>query len=123
MTYPAPPNQRQHSTTKKLLKKTSLVGNSSTEKDSRFGHSATSSNLHQGTLSVSENTLGSEKCTPTHIQRTPVSIRDQHNQKRRKDPENVNIPQKRKRSSQKEESPAGNTKNSYSNFPLEEGSK
>ena len=123
MTYPAPPNQRQHSTTKKLLKKTSLVGNSTAEKGSRFGHSATLSNLHQGTVSVSENTLGSEKCIPTHIQRTPVSIRDQHNQKRRKDPENVNIPQKRKRSSQKEESPPRNTKSSCSNFPLEEGSK
>ena len=124
MTYPASPNQRQHSTTKKLLKKTSLVGNSSAEKDSRFGHSATSSNLHQGTVSVSEDqTLGSEKCTPTHIQRTPMSIRDQYNQKRRKDPENVNIPQKRKRSSQKEESLAGNAENSCSKFPLKEGSK
>ena len=68
MTYPTPPNQRQHSTTKKLLKKTSLMGNSAGEKNSRFGHYATSSNLHQGTVSVSEDTLGSEKCTPTHIQ-------------------------------------------------------
>ena len=123
MTHPVPPNQREHSTMKKLVKKTSLVGNFSAEKDSRFGHSTTLSNLHQGTVSVSENTLGSEKCTPTHIQRTPMSIRDQHNQKRRKDPENINIPQRRKRSSQKEKSPAGNTENSCSKFLLEEGSK
>ena len=68
MTYPTPPNQRQHSTTKKLLKKTSLMANSEGEKNSRFGHYATSSNLHQGTVSVSEDTLGPEKCTPTHIQ-------------------------------------------------------
>ena len=70
MTYPAPPNQRQHSTTKKLLKKTSLMGTFSGEKNSRSGHSATC-NLHQGTVSASEDTLRSEKCTPTHIQRTP----------------------------------------------------
>ena len=35
--------------------------NSAGEKNSRFGHYATSSNLHQGTVSVSEDTLGSEK--------------------------------------------------------------
>ena len=71
MTYPAPPNQRQHSTTKKLLKKTSLTGTFSGEKNSRLGHSATSCNLHQGTVSASEDTLKSEKCTPTHIQQNP----------------------------------------------------
>ena len=44
------------------------MANSEGEKNSRFGHYATSSNLHQGTVSVSEDTLGPEKCTPTHIQ-------------------------------------------------------
>ena len=117
MTYPTPPNQRQHLPTKNLLKKTSLMGTS------RFGHFATSSNFRQGAVIVSEDTLGSEKCTPSHIQRTPVSIRNQQGQKRREDQENANTSTKRKRSSQKEESPAENAKNSCSKFPLEEGSK
>ena len=47
------------------------MGSSSGEKNSRFGHSATLSNLHQGTVSAFEDTLRSEKCNPTHIQRTP----------------------------------------------------
>ena len=71
MTYPAPPNQGQYSTTKKLLKKSSLVGTSSGEKNSRFGDSTTSSNLHRRTDSAPEDTQKSEKCTPTHIQETP----------------------------------------------------
>ena len=70
MTYPAPPNQRQHSTMKKLLKKTSLMGTSSGEKNFRFRYPATC-NLQQGTVSASKDTLRSEKCTPTHIQQTP----------------------------------------------------
>ena len=123
MTYPTPPNQQQHLPTKNLLKKTSLMGTSSGEKNSRFGHSATSSNFRQGAVSVSGDRLGSEKCTPPHIQRTPVSNRNQQGQKRGKDQENANISTRRKRSSQKEESPAENAKNSCSKFPLEEGSK
>ena len=87
MTYPTLPNQRQRLTTKNLLKKTSLMGTSSGEKYSRFGHSATLSNLHRGTVSASEDIQRSEKCTPTHIQRTPMIIRDQHSQKRRKNSE------------------------------------
>ena len=71
MTYPPPPNQRQHSTTTKLLTETSLMGTSSGEKNSRSGYSATSCNLHEGTVSASEDTLKSEKCTPTHIQQVP----------------------------------------------------
>ena len=71
MTFPAPPNQRQHSTMKKLLKKTSLMGTFSGEKNSRVGHSATSCNFHQETVSEPEDTLRSEKCIPAHIQRTP----------------------------------------------------
>ena len=123
MTYPTPPNQRQHLPTKNLLKKTSLMGTCSGEKNYRFGHSATSYNFCQGAVSVSEDTLGSEKCTPPHIQRTPVSITNRQGQKRRKDQENANISTKRKRSSQKEESPAENAKNSCLKFSLEEGSK
>ena len=86
------------------------MGHSPGETNQR--HSTTQSNLHQETVSVSEDTLGSEKCTPAHIQQTPVSIRDQHS-KKRPDSENVNIAQKRKQSSQKEESPAGNTKENF----------
>ena len=47
------------------------MGIFSREKNSKFGHSATSCNIQQGTVSASEDTLRSEKCAPTHIQRTP----------------------------------------------------
>ena len=99
------------------------MGTFSGEKNSRFGHSVTSCNLYPGIVSVSEDTLRSEKCTPTHIQQTPVNISNQHSQKRRKDSENVNITRKRNGQAKKKRIQLKIPKNSCSKFPLEEGSK
>ena len=123
MTYPAPLNQRQHSTTKKLLKKTSLVGSSSGEKDSRFGHSATSSNLHQGTVSVSEDTLGSEKCTPHTFNEPPWVLGTRIVKKKKGFRECQYPPKKKTVKPKRREIQLEIPKNSCSKFPLDESSK
>ena len=45
------------------------MGHSPGETNQR--HSTTQSNLHQETVSVSEDTLGSEKCTPHTFNKPP----------------------------------------------------
>ena len=99
------------------------MGTSSGEKNSRFGRSVTLSNLPQGTVSASEDTQRSEKCTPTHIQQTPREYQGPGQSKKKKGFRECQYHQKKKTVNQKEESSAENTKNFCSKFPLEEGSK